>query len=180
MRTRNNPGPETDDRGRLAATLNQSDSEATSTPERETAPSKTHFGDNCINLKKTCIATGASASAIIVSQTDDACTSCANSKSSVASTTTTSDTVKSNSTCLSYLTSDPSNDTQHCDTDGWTEVKPRSSKKKEQQARNNHGQENLSSTYTATKLLITPTQHFATAYDVIEVLEADHPTSNIV
>ncbi|KAK4304606.1 hypothetical protein Pmani_023484 [Petrolisthes manimaculis] len=62
------------------------------------------------------------------------------------------------------------------DMNGWTEVKSKSSKKKEHQVKNIQEQENSAHTSQFTKLLITPTQHFKTAYNVVDALEKKHPT----
>ncbi|KAK3884792.1 hypothetical protein Pcinc_010978 [Petrolisthes cinctipes] len=80
-----------------------------------------------------------------------------------------------NSISISDFTSEPSSNSQH-DMNGWTEVKSKSSKKKEHQVKNIQEQENSAHTSQFTKLLITPTQHFKTAYNVVDALEKEHPT----
>ncbi|KAK4328283.1 hypothetical protein Pmani_001308 [Petrolisthes manimaculis] len=79
-----------------------------------------------------------------------------------------------NSIGISDFTSEPSSNSQHMN--GWTEVKSKSSKKKEHQVKNIQEQENSAHTSQFTKLLITPTQHFKTAYNIVDALEKKHPT----
>ncbi|KAK4320139.1 hypothetical protein Pmani_008975 [Petrolisthes manimaculis] len=162
MRTRNRPGSEDEDPGLHTFTLHQSDS-GKSSPAK---PTETHQNDSYIPLIK------------------NSETTCANNSETEATAATLS---PDDSFTANTITSDNQ-------MNGWTEVKSQNLKRKEQQAKNSHekdysvtkkneqqaknfhDQENSASTYLSNKLLITLTQHFPTAYDVVEALETEHPT----
>ncbi|KAK3874630.1 hypothetical protein Pcinc_020449 [Petrolisthes cinctipes] len=160
MRTRSNPGPDMDDEGLTTVTPHRNGSESTTSNKEKVTVTNSGKTDNSIYQEKTSIA--------IASDFDTA-----EHETSVADTSQVDEDRDKHSSLASNLSPDENDD----DTDAWTLVKSKKKgeRKENEKEQESLGQVNSATTSSTTKLLITPTEHFATSYDVVEALEEEHP-----